>query len=47
MTDAVLGMGEVGETLFGLLEERGIDCVGIDAESTKCKNFEENKNIEL
>lgn len=46
MTDVVLGMGEVGETLFDLLEERGIDCVGIDAESTKCKNFEESKGIE-
>lgn len=46
MTDVVLGMGEVGETLFDLLKERGINCVGIDSESAKCKNFEENKDIE-
>ena len=43
MTDVVLGMGEIGETLFDLLEERGIDCVGIDAESTKCKNLKRVK----
>ena len=37
MSDIVLGMGEVGETLFGLLDERNFDCVGIDIESSKCK----------
>ena len=47
MTDVVLGMGEIGETLFDLLEERGIDCVGIDAESTKCKNLKRVKLLRL
>ena len=46
MSDIVLGMGEVGETLFGLLEERNFDCVGIDIESSKCKNYSENDIIE-
>ena len=46
MSDIVLGMGEVGETLFGLLEERNYDCVGIDIESSKCKNYSENDIIE-
>ncbi|AFS79966.1 UDP-glucose/GDP-mannose dehydrogenase [Candidatus Nitrosopumilus koreensis AR1] len=46
MSDIVLGMGEVGETLFGLLNERNFDCVGIDIESSKCKNYSENKTIE-
>ena len=46
MTDIVLGMGEVGETLFDLLEERGIDCVGIDADQAKCKKFTDSKAIE-
>ena len=46
MSDIVLGMGEVGETLFGLLEERNFDCVGIDIESSKCKNYYENQTIE-
>ncbi len=46
MTDIVLGMGEVGETLFDLLVERGIDCVGIDLDNSKCKNYSENSKIE-
>lgn len=46
VTDIVLGMGEVGETLFSLLEERGIHCVGIDSKPTRCKNFTESKSIE-
>ena len=46
MTDIILGMGEVGETLFDLLVERGIDCVGIDLDSSKCKNYSENTIIE-
>ena len=28
MTDIVLGMGEVGETLFDLLVDRKFDCIG-------------------
>ena len=46
MTDIILGMGEVGETLFDLLVERGMDCVGIDLDSSKCKNYSENTVIE-
>ena len=46
MTDIVLGMGEVGETLFDLLVERGINCVGIDLDNSKCKNYSENSIIE-
>ena len=45
MTDIVLGMGEVGETLFDLLVERGIDCIGIDLDNSKCKNYSENSKI--
>ena len=45
MTDIVLGMGEVGETLFDLLVERGIDCIGIDLDNSKCKNYSENTKI--
>ncbi|KEQ57423.1 UDP-N-acetyl-D-mannosamine dehydrogenase protein [Marine Group I thaumarchaeote SCGC AAA799-B03] len=45
MSDIILGMGEVGETLFGLLDERNFDCVGIDIESAKCKNYSENDTI--
>ena len=46
MTDIILGMGEVGETLFDLLVDRKFDCVGIDLEDSKCKNYTENKIIE-
>ena len=46
MTDIVLGMGEVGETLFDLLVERGINCVGIDLDNSKCKNYSKNSIIE-
>ena len=46
MTDIILGMGEVGDTLFDLLEEKNFDSVGIDVDSSKCKNYSENKDIE-
>ena len=46
MTDIILGMGEVGETLFDLLVNRKFDCIGIDLEDSKCKNYTENKIIE-
>ncbi|MHA7646415.1 Rossmann-fold NAD(P)-binding domain-containing protein [Nitrosopumilus sp. S4] len=39
MTDIILGMGEVGETIYELLVERNFDCVGIDLDNSKCKNF--------
>jgi len=46
MTDIILGMGEVGQTLFNLLIDRKFDCVGIDLDNSKCKNFSENNKIE-
>jgi len=46
MTDIVLGMGEVGETLFNLLVDRKFDCIGIDLDNSKCKNYTENEIIE-
>ena len=46
MTDIVLGMGEVGETLFDLLVDRKFDCIGIDLDDSKCKNYTENETIE-
>ena len=46
MTDIILGMGEVGETLFDLLVDRKFDCIGIDLEDSKCRNYTENKIIE-
>ena len=42
MVDIILGMGEVGETIFKLLTERNFDCIGIDADSSKCKNYSNN-----
>ena len=38
MTDLILGVGEVGGTVFDLLEERGFDCTGADADPSKCRN---------
>ena len=46
MTDIILGMGEVGETLFDLLIDRKFDCIGIDIDDSKCKNYTENETIE-
>ena len=45
MTDIILGMGEVGETLFDLLVDRKFDCVGIDLDNSKCKKYSENEVI--
>jgi len=45
MTDIILGMGEVGETLFDLLVDRKFDCVGIDLDNTKSKKYSENEVI--
>ena len=45
MTDIILGMGEVGSTLYELLVERGFDCVGIDSDKSKCRNYSENESI--
>lgn len=46
MTDVILGMGEVGETLFDLLVKRNFNCVGIDSVNSKSKNYSENQIIE-
>ncbi len=46
MTDIILGMGEVGETLFDLLVERNFECIGIDVDDSKCKNYSKNSIIE-
>ena len=46
MTDIILGMGEVGKTLFDLLVDRKFDCIGIDLDDSKCKNYTENEIIE-
>ena len=43
MTDIILGMGEVGSTLFQLLAERDFDCIGIDSDKSKTKNSETSK----
>jgi len=45
MTDVILGMGEVGQTLFDLLVDRKFDCVGIDLDNSKCKKYSENEAI--
>jgi UDP-N-acetyl-D-mannosaminuronate dehydrogenase len=42
MTDIILGMGEVGETIFKLLTERKFDCVGIDVDSSRCINYSDD-----
>jgi len=46
MTDIILGMGEVGEILFDLLVERNFECIGIDVDDSKCKNYSKNFIIE-
>jgi UDP-N-acetyl-D-mannosaminuronate dehydrogenase len=45
MTDVILGMGEVGQTLFDLLVDRKFDCIGIDLDNSKCKKYSENQVI--
>ncbi|MGB0855444.1 MAG: NAD-binding protein [Nitrosopumilus sp.] len=45
MTDIILGMGEVGRTLFDVLSERKIDCIGIDIDTSKCDNYSEKSSI--
>ena len=46
MTDIILGMGKVGKTLFDLLDDRGFNCIGIDTDNSKCRNYLENSTIE-
>lgn len=38
LTDIVLGMGEVGSTIFELLSGRGYSCIGIDADKSRSRN---------
>ena len=38
-------MGEVGKTLFDLLTERKVECIGIDSEISKCKNYQKSSLI--
>jgi len=45
MTDIILGMGEVGETLFDLLKNRNFECVGIDSDASKSKNYTKDSMI--
>jgi len=45
MTDLILGIGEVGSTLFDLLSERGFSCAGIDIDKLKEKKFSETSKI--
>ncbi len=39
MTDIILGMGEMGKTLFNLLVEKNFECIGIDVDDSKCKKL--------
>ncbi|RNJ78053.1 MAG: GDP-mannose dehydrogenase [Nitrosopumilus sp. H8] len=45
MVDIILGMGEVGETMFELLAGRGFDCAGIDSDASRCRNYSEGTII--
>jgi len=45
MVDIILGMGEIGKTLFDLLIERGFNCIGIDTNDSKCRNYSKNTTI--
>ena len=40
MVDVVLGMGEVGSTMFNLLVSRGFDSVGIDIDASRSRNHD-------
>ena len=44
VADVVLGMGEVGSTLFDLLISRGYECVGIDIDSSRNRNSDIDKS---
>ena len=45
MTDIILGMGEVGTTIFDLLSERNIHCVGIDSDKSKSRKYSKDSDI--
>ena len=46
MVDIILGMGEVGQTIFELLVQRNFKCIGIDVDPLKCRNYDQDKKIE-
>ena len=46
MVDVILGMGEVGQTIFELLVQRDFKCIGVDKDSSKCRNYSQNEKIE-
>lgn len=45
MTDIILGMGEVGSTIFALLKSRGYACVGIDSDDGRSRNYVEGCSV--
>ena len=45
MTDVILGMGEVGYTIFELLTMRGYICAGIDADTSRNKNYSPGSKV--
>lgn len=47
MTDLIVGMGEVGSTLFALFTSRGIDVMGTDRVSSLNRNYIDNKQVEF
>ena len=46
MVDVILGMGEVGQTIFELLVQRDFKCIGVDKDYSKCRNYSQNEKIE-
>lgn len=47
MTDLIVGMGEVGSTLYALFTSRGIDVMGTDRVSALERNYIKNKHVEF
>ena len=47
MTDLIVGMGEVGSTLYALFTSRGIDVMGADMDESKSRNFKALPNYEV
>jgi len=47
MTDLIVGMGEVGSTLYALFASRGIDVMGADLDESKSRNFKALPNYEV
>lgn len=47
MTDLIVGMGEVGSTLYALFTSRGIDVMGIDRVKSLERNYINDKHVEF